>query len=81
VTADPHHPIPGWYGKRPSLGDFVTRRLPVEFVTTWDAWLQDVLQATGTALGEGWLDCHLTMPIWRFGSSPDSWVRAVGLAC
>ena len=66
MTADPHQPIPGWYGKVPSLGDFVKRRLPVEFVTSWDAWLQDVLQATRTALGEGWLDCYLTMPIWRF---------------
>ncbi len=58
--------IPGWYGKLPSLGDFASRRLPAEFINAWDAWLQEVLQATRDALGEGWLDCYLTMPIWRF---------------
>lgn len=62
--------IPGWYGKLPSLGDFATRRLPVEFVTPWDTWLQDVLSATRAALGEGWLDTYLTMPIWRFAFLP-----------
>jgi type VI secretion system protein ImpM len=56
----------GWYGKLPGLGDFASRRLPDEFIHAWDAWLQDVLRATRGALGEGWLDCYLTMPIWRF---------------
>lgn len=56
----------GWYGKLPGLGDFASRRLSDEFVHAWDAWLQDVLSATRGTLGEGWLDCYLTMPIWRF---------------
>ena len=58
--------IPGWYGKLPSLGDFASRRLPVEFVKAWDAWLQEVIPASRDALGERWLDVYLTMPIWRF---------------
>lgn len=66
MTADSIHVIPGWYGKLPSLGDFASRRLEGEFIPTWDAWLQKVLQATRTALGEGWLGWYLTMPIWRF---------------
>jgi type VI secretion system protein ImpM len=64
VNTDPA--IPGWYGKLPGLGDFANRRLPVEFIGQWDAWLQEVLVATRAALGEGWLDCYLTTPIWRF---------------
>jgi type VI secretion system protein ImpM len=32
--------VPGWYGKLPSLGDFASRRLPDEFIHTWDEWLQ-----------------------------------------
>jgi type VI secretion system protein ImpM len=56
----------GWYGKLPGLGDFASRRLSDEFIRAWDAWLQEVLQATRGTLGEGWLDCYLTMPIWRF---------------
>jgi type VI secretion system protein ImpM len=66
VTADSHQVIPGWYGKLPSLGDFASRRLEGEFIPTWDAWLQAVLQATRSSFGEGWLDSYLTMPIWRF---------------
>ena len=58
--------IPGWYGKLPSLGDFASRRLPVEFIKAWDACLQEVIPASRDALGERWLDVYLTMPIWRF---------------
>ncbi len=66
MTAESSQAIPGWYGKLPHLGDFASRRLPGEFIRTWDVWLQEVLQATRASLGEAWLDCYLTMPIWRF---------------
>jgi len=66
VTEEPRAAVPGWYGKLPSLGDFASRRLPVEFVKVWDAWLQEVISASRDALAERWFDCYLTMPIWRF---------------
>jgi len=66
VTEEPRAAVPGWYGKLPSLGDFATRRLPVEFVKAWDACLQEVIPATRDALAERWFDSYLTMPIWRF---------------
>jgi type VI secretion system protein ImpM len=66
VTADSIQVIPGWYGKLPSLGDFASRRLEGDFIPVWDAWLQEVLQATRNTSSEGWLDSYLTMPIWRF---------------
>jgi type VI secretion system protein ImpM len=31
--------LPGFYGKMPVTGDFVTRRLPGDFVRIWDRWL------------------------------------------
>jgi type VI secretion system protein ImpM len=31
--------LPGFYGKMPATGDFVTRRLPGDFVRGWDRWL------------------------------------------
>ncbi|WP_254016920.1 type VI secretion system-associated protein TagF [Mesorhizobium escarrei] len=31
--------LPGFYGKMPATGDFVTRRLPGDFVFIWDRWL------------------------------------------
>lgn len=58
--------VPGFYGKLPSLGDFVSRRLPSEFIHAWDAWLQQSLAASQADLGERWLECYLTAPIWRF---------------
>ncbi len=31
--------LPGFYGKMPATGDFVTRRLTGDFVRSWDRWL------------------------------------------
>jgi type VI secretion system protein ImpM len=56
----------GFYGKLPSQGDFVSRRLPWEFTSAWDDWLQQGLQASRTALGERWLPSYLSAPVWRF---------------
>jgi type VI secretion system protein ImpM len=56
----------GFYGKLPSEGDFVTRRLPWEFTSVWDDWLQQGMQASREALGARWLECYLSAPIWRF---------------
>ncbi len=60
----------GFYGKLPSEGDFVTRRLPWEFTSVWDDWLQQGMQASRTALGERWLELYLSAPIWRFQLAP-----------
>lgn len=57
---------PGFYGKLPGLGDFVTRRLPADFVQTWDLWLRESLTASRAQLGNAWLDVYLTSPLWRF---------------
>ena len=60
----------GFYGKLPSEGDFVTRRLPWEFTSVWDDWLQQGMQASREALGERWLALYLSAPIWRFQVAP-----------
>ncbi|SCB60445.1 type VI secretion system protein ImpM [Rhizobium aethiopicum] len=31
--------LPGFFGKLPAMGDFVTRRLPASFVGQWDRWI------------------------------------------
>jgi type VI secretion system protein ImpM len=61
---------PGLYGKLPVRGDFVSRRLPADFVQTWDAWLQDALSTSRDQLGAEWLEAYLLSPIWRFVLSP-----------
>jgi type VI secretion system protein ImpM len=77
-VTDLQSPIPGWYGKIPSLGDFASRRLPPSFVNEWDAWLQRGLAASREQLGADWLDLYMTSPIWRFALMPgvcgaDAW--------
>lgn len=59
--------IPGWFGKIPSIGDFISRRLPVHFIEMWDKWLQTSIAYSHTQLGEQyWLKLYLVSPIWRF---------------
>jgi len=58
--------MPGWYGKIPCLGDFVSRRLPPGFISVWDTWLQRSIAASREQLKERWLDLYLNGPIWRF---------------
>ena len=60
----------GFYGKLPSEGDFVTRRLPWEFTSVWDDWLQHGMQASREALGARWLELYLSAPIWRIQVAP-----------
>lgn len=60
---------PGFYGKVPGLGDFVSRRLPRVFVDYWDEWLQTVIAASRAQLGENWLNTYLSSPLWRFALS------------
>ncbi|GAB4274477.1 MAG: hypothetical protein Kow0065_22810 [Methylomicrobium sp.] len=61
-----HDSEPGFYGKLPILGDFVLRRLPRDFLTPWDNWLQSSIKASREELGEAWLASYLSSPIWRF---------------
>lgn len=57
---------PGFYGKLPALGDFISRRLPHTFIEPWDRWLQTALVRSREQLGNHWLDTYLTSPMWRF---------------
>lgn len=65
--------LPGFYGKMPATGDFVSRRLPGEFVRNWDRWLaQHLVPLFGQ---ESWpLDTAL-----RFLAGPDSFGASVGI--
>jgi type VI secretion system protein ImpM len=56
----------GLFGKLPSQGDFVARGLRSDFVQPWDAWLQQWIAHSRTALGEQWEKLYQEAPIWRF---------------
>jgi type VI secretion system protein ImpM len=66
----------GIYGKLPSHGDFLQRRVPPEFLTPWDEWLQAGITASRTALADQWTDTYLTSPVWRFALSASACGRA-----
>lgn len=62
---------PGFFGKLPCNGDFVTRRLPRSpFLDVWDEWLQQSIANSQEKLMGDWLSLYLTSPIWRFALSP-----------
>ena len=65
--------LPGFYGKMPAAGDFVTRRLPGDFVRVWDRWLaQHIVPLFGL---EAWpADTAL-----RFLSGPGSFGASAGV--
>ncbi len=56
----------GFYGKLPSLGDFISRAVDDNLLERWDAWLQSCLVASRSALGDRWVDLYMTAPMWRF---------------
>ena len=62
----------GFYGKLPSHGDFLRRRVSDGFVGVWDAWLQESLATSRAVLADAWLDVYLTSPVWRAATRPSS---------
>jgi type VI secretion system protein ImpM len=65
-TLTPSSRQPGLYGKLHTHGDFVSRRLPQEFVSPWDAWLQGGIAESKVVLGSAWEDTYRNAPVWRF---------------
>ena len=61
---------PGYYGKVPTHGDFVSSGLPRSFIDPWDTWLQEAIMTSRKQLGHQWLNYYLTSPLYRFVLSP-----------
>ncbi len=66
----------GFYGKLPTHGDFLRRRVSDAFVGVWDGWLQACIASSREALGDRWLNVYLTSPAWRFVCAPGACGRA-----
>ncbi len=60
----------GFYGKIPSLGDFVRWNVAESFVGPWDRWLQEGIAEARVHLGAQWQDAYMSAPIWRFALAP-----------
>jgi type VI secretion system protein ImpM len=61
----------GFYGKLPTHGDFLRRRVADDFISAWDPWLQRCIADSRAVLGEQWLAVYLTSPVWRFALGPN----------
>lgn len=60
--------MPGfaWYGKMPSVGDFVSRRMPYPLQQFWDDWCAAGLESLkANSLASGW-NIWRGSPMWAF---------------
>ncbi|AYG63699.1 type VI secretion system-associated protein TagF [Rhizobium jaguaris] len=69
----------GYFGKVPSVGDFVFRALPVRMTEIWASQMQRWLAAARPVGGASFQKSFLTSPVWRFALardvvSPEGWV-------
>lgn len=57
---------PGFFGKVPAFGDFLSRRVPARLRDDWEAWLASLVVSARAALGSDWPRDWLTAPLWHF---------------
>jgi type VI secretion system protein ImpM len=57
---------PGFFGKLPSRGDFLDRRVPPALRRAWEDWLTRLTAGARVALGEAWPEDWLGAPLWHF---------------
>jgi type VI secretion system protein ImpM len=56
----------GYFGKLPTLGDFVHQLLPQDFANGWHEWLQQSMAFARETLGDDFLTYYLNCPVWKF---------------
>jgi len=64
------HGAAGFFGKLPSAGDFVQRRLPSAFVDVWDRHFEGAVAQSRSTLGDAWREAFDASPVWRFLLGP-----------
>lgn len=60
------HPCASWWGKLPSQGDFVGRRLPHVLARRWDEWLRNGMDQLRMEGGADWAQRFVQSPPWFF---------------
>ncbi|QHM70824.1 type VI secretion system-associated protein TagF [Mixta intestinalis] len=71
--------VPGWYGKLPSTGDFLQRRLADSLVTSWSNWFQQGV--TQWHLQNVSTDAFLRAPVWNFAIPVTPGFQRIQLGC
>lgn len=75
----------GFFGKLPTTGDFVQRRLPASFTDVWDRHFEQAVSASRTRLGAAWAAAWREAAPWRFVLPPgvcgeQAWAGLTGAA-
>jgi len=60
----------GYFGKLPTVGDFIHQVLPQDFATCFHEWLQLSMAQARESLGDEFLTYYLNCPSWKFITSP-----------
>jgi len=58
-------PVFGWFGKMPSTGDFISRRLSRSVVDTLDHWIQVGMTAIRQRFPDDWQRYYGLAPVWN----------------
>ena len=61
-------PTASWFGKLPSQGDFVGRRMPHAMVKCWDDWMRAGLDTLRNEAPSNWEQRFVHSPLWFFMS-------------
>jgi len=70
----------GWYGKLPTAGDFLLRRMPQALIDSWSNWFQLGL-AHWHHHHDGTTDPFSRAPIWNFALPATLGVQRVQIGC
>jgi len=60
----------GYFGKIPTLGDFVQQVLPQDFANSFHEWLQISMAGARESLDDQFLTFYLNCPVWKFVIAP-----------
>ena len=69
---------PGYFGKLPARGDFLSCRIAPDLAAAWDGWLTQLTVAVREAAGDAWPEAWLTAPLWHFTLGPGALPGAPG---
>ncbi|MDR1063944.1 MAG: type VI secretion system-associated protein TagF [Azoarcus sp.] len=71
----------GWFGKLPSVGDFVGRGMPPPVQAAVHAWMSSGIAALVRTWSEEWRDAYLVSPVWHFAINAGIWGKPALIGC
>ena len=71
----------GWFGKLPSVGDFVGKGMSPPLRETVHGWMSTGMAALARSRPEDWRAAYLVSPVWHFLIGPRLWDKPALLGC